>query len=102
MPEPPPVDWTNPCERFAALSKAYYSLVSGALEIEIRTRTLDAEEMVRFSRADLNTLRNEVRVAETACCELIGLPNPNRRFAMPLTYRSRKTPATYDPTDPRG
>ena len=60
------VDWTNPCERFAALSNAYYSLVTGGQETEIRTRTLDAEEMVRFSRADLNALRNELRAAETA------------------------------------
>lgn len=97
-----PVDWTNPCERFAALSKAYYSLVTGALDTEIRTRNLDAEEMVRFSRADLNTLRNEMRAAEAACCALTGAPNPNRRFAMPLTYRSARMPASYDPTDPRG
>ena len=102
MAEQATVDWTNPCERFAALSKAYYNLVSGALESEIRTRTLDAEEMVRFGRADLNTLRNEMRAAETACCAIIGMPNPNRRFAMPLTYRSARAPSTYDPTDPRG
>jgi len=96
------VDWTNPCERFAALSKAYYALITGALETEIRTRNLDAEEMVRFSRADLNTLRNEMRAAETACCALAGAPNPNRRFAMPLTYRPARAPSSYDPSDPRG
>ena len=99
---PDAVDWTNPCERFAALSKAYYSLVTGAQESEIRTRTLDAEEMVRFSKADLNTLRNELRAAETACCAKLALPNPNRRFAIGCTYRPAGYPASYDPTDPRG
>jgi hypothetical protein len=96
------VDWTNPCERFAALSKAYYALITGALETEIRTRTLDAEEMVRFSRTELNALRNEMRAAEAACRALTGAPNPNRRFAMQLTYRPARMPASYDPTDPRG
>jgi hypothetical protein len=96
------VDWTNPCERFAALSNAYYSLVTGGQETEIRTRTLDAEEMVRFSRADLNALRNELRAAETACCAQLGLPNPNRRFAIGCSYRPARYPAPYDSTDPRG
>ena len=96
------VDWTKPCDRFAALSKAYYSLVTGALESEIRTRTLDAEEMVRFSRADLNTLRNEMRIAETACRAELGLANANRRFAIGCSYRPARPPASYDPTDPRG
>lgn len=97
------IDWTNPCERFAALSKAYYSLVSGALEAEILTRTLDAEERVRFSPANLNVLRNEMRSAEAACLAATGAPNPNRRFAIGLSYRpAGRVPATsYDPTDPR-
>jgi hypothetical protein len=33
------VDWTNPCERFAALSKAYYSLVTGGQETEMSIGT---------------------------------------------------------------
>lgn len=99
-----PVDWTNPCQRFQALSNAYFSLISGQQEIEIRTRTLDAEEMVRFTKADINVLRNEMRSAESACAAVNGAPNPNRRHAIGLSYRpARRIPGTsYDPNDPRG
>lgn len=96
------VDWTNPCERFQALSKAYYSLVAGQQEVEIRTRTLDAEEMVRFNTTNINLLRNEMRSAESACLQAQGLPNPNRRFAIGLSYKSAVGQASYDPMDPRG
>lgn len=96
------IDWTNPCDRYQALNKAYFNLVSGALEVEIRTRTLDAEEMVRFSKAEMNVLRNELRSAEAACLASQGLPNPNRRFAIGCSYKPRGYPTSYDPTDPRG
>lgn len=97
-----PIDWTNPCERFQALSKAYYSLVSGSQEVEIRTRTLDAEEMVRFNAANINLLRNEMRSAEAACLKAQGLPNPNRRFAIGLSYKPAVGQSHFDPMDPRG
>lgn len=84
-----PVDWSDPCARAAALREAYFSLLSGGQEAEIRTRTLDAEEMVRFARADLNTLRSEMRRAEDECAAANGAPNPNRRFAISLNYRRR-------------
>lgn len=98
-----PVDWNNACSRFQALQQAYFALVSGSQEVEIRTRTLDAEEMVRFGKADLNVLRNEMRSAETACLAATGQANPNRRFAIGLSYRpAGRIPATsYDPQDPR-
>lgn len=97
------IDWSNPCARFQALQKAYFSLVSGQQEVEIRTRTLDAEEMVRFNQANLNVLRIEMRSAESACAASNGVPNPNRRHAIGLSYRpAGRVPATqYDPTDPR-
>ena len=98
-----PVDWNSPCARFQALQSAYFALVSGSQEIEIRTRTLDAEELVRFNQANMNVLRNEMRAAEAACLALTGQPNPNRRFAIGLSYRpAGRIPATsYDPQDPR-
>lgn len=96
------VDWNNPCERYAALNKAYFQLLSGAQEVEIRTRTLDAEEMVRFAKGDMNMLNIQLRSAENACLLSQGLPNPNRRHAIGLSYRRRGYAATYDPTDPRG
>lgn len=97
-----PVDWTDPCQRFQALSTAYYQLIAGLQEVEIKTRTLDAEEMVRFSRADIQSLRAEMRSAESACAKAQGISDPNRRFAIGCTYRPRGYPTSYDPTDPRG
>ncbi len=96
------VDWSDPCQRFAALQKAYFALLSGEREIEIRTRTLDAEELVRFERVNLDDLRVELRNAESACARANGQADPNRRFAIGLGYRRRGYPPGYDPSDPRG
>lgn len=76
------VDWSNPCMRFAALQTAYYSLLTGARETEIRTRTLDAEEMVRFQSADIEKLRIEMQQAQSECARASGQPDPGRRFAI--------------------
>lgn len=97
------VDWNNPCARFQALQSAYFALVSGQQEVEIRTRNLDAEELVRFNPTNMNALRIEMRSAESACAAANGVRNPNQRHAIGLSYRpAGRVPATqYDPTDPR-
>lgn len=79
------VDWTDPCAKAAALRSAYYTLISGGSEQEIRTRTLDAEEVVRFNAADKDSLLVELTAAESECARCTGQPDPNRRFRM--TYR---------------
>jgi len=79
------VDWTDPCARANALRGAYYTLLSGAQEQEIRTRTLDAEEVVRFNAADKDALLVELTAAESECARCTGQPDPNRRFRM--SYR---------------
>lgn len=76
------VDWTNPCARATALRNAYYALVSGQQEQEIRTRTLDAEELVRFTAADRGVLLAEMRAAEAECAASTGATNTNRRVAI--------------------
>lgn len=81
------VDWTNPCQRFAALQKAYYAILSGNRETEIRTRTLDAEEMVRFQQVDIEKLRIEMQAAERDCAISQGRPNPNRRRPIGARFR---------------
>lgn len=96
------VDWSNACERFQALRSAYFSLVAGQQEVEIRTRTLDAEEMVRFNQAKLDVLRNEMRAAEAECAAVTGTPNRNRRYAIGCSYRPARRFPGYDPNDPRG
>jgi hypothetical protein len=76
------VDWSDPCAKAAALTGAYYALLQGQQEIEIRTRTLDAEEVVRFCPANLDALRSEMQAAASACAKASGQPDPNRRFAI--------------------
>mgnify|MGYP001766261332 CR=1 FL=1 len=98
MPDAP-IDWSNPCARFAALQKAYHELLTGARELEIRTRTLDAEDFVRFQAADIEKLRIEMQQAEGECLASQGLPNPRRRVAIGLGYR-RRGPSAID--FPRG
>lgn len=84
------VDWTDPCARANALRGAYYSLLSQQREIEIETRTLDAQERVKFSPGDLGKLETELRAAEGECAAMTGggTTNPNRRFA--ITAGSRR------------
>jgi hypothetical protein len=81
------VDWSDPCARAAALRAAYFELVSGSKETEIETRTLDAQERVRFSAADKQTLLAELRAAEAECAASTGGTNSNRRFAIGCGYR---------------
>ncbi|HYD04729.1 MAG TPA: hypothetical protein VEC60_03345 [Reyranella sp.] len=76
------VDWADPCARATALRSAYYTLLSGGQEVEIRTRTLDAEELVRFTPANRGELLIDLRAAEAECAALTGAPNANRRFAI--------------------
>ena len=75
-----PVNWSDPCARASALGTAYYNLLSGAQEQEIRTRTLDAEEVVRFYATNLQTLWVELVAAQRECSRQTGTPDPNRRF----------------------
>ena len=76
------VDYTDPCARAAALRDAYYRLLSGQQEVELRTRTLDAEETVRFASVNLGELLSELRAAEAACAAATGGTNTGRRFAI--------------------
>jgi hypothetical protein len=50
--------------------------------VEVRTRTLDAEELVRFTAANIDDLRTEMNAAQAACAATTGAANPNRRYAI--------------------
>ena len=82
-----PVNWEDPCARATALRAAYFSMISGQHEIEIRTRTLDAEEMVRFDRADVTRLQNEIAAAERECALVQGRKPVSRRHAITAGFR---------------
>jgi hypothetical protein len=81
------VDWSDACARATALRTAYFELVSGTKAIEIETRTLDAQEKVRFTTADKQTLLAALRAAEAECAASTGGANTNRRFAIGMSYR---------------
>jgi hypothetical protein len=82
------VDWTDPCAKAAVLRTAYYALMTGTRETEIRTRTLDAEDFVRFQTVDAGKLQIELQAAERECARRCGKPDPNRRFAITAGDRS--------------
>jgi hypothetical protein len=87
------VDFSDPCQRFAALRDAYYNLISGANESLIRYKGPNGEQEVRFGPAsrraeDRNGKRGKrLRVAN-------GAANPNRRYAIRAGARRRRGPST--------
>ncbi|UDL95498.1 hypothetical protein LGH83_04555 [Lichenihabitans sp. PAMC28606] len=86
------VDWTDPCARAAALTSAYYAILSGDREQRIRTRTLETETDVTFAASNVTVLRDEMIAAQNACDIANGQPDPRRRFAISagsLTSRRR-------------
>lgn len=84
------VDWLDPCQRAAALTTAYYRLLSGEREIEIQTRTDDALEVVKFQPGNIDALRSEMQDAQDACAAAqAGRPQTNKRFAIRASFRRR-------------
>lgn len=83
-----PIDWSDPCARALALTNAYYAALAGEREVEIRTRTFDAEELVRFLPVDIEKLRIEMQSAQSECAKARGMRDPNRRFAITAGSRS--------------
>ncbi len=95
------IDWTDPCARARILTIAYTEALIGTREVEIRTRTHDAEDLVKFLPVDIEKLRIEMQQAQSACARATGRVDPNRRFPIRLGYR-RLGPSVPDPYDPRG
>ncbi len=95
------IDWTDPCARARVLTMAYHEALVGNREIEIRTRSHDAEDLVRFLPVDVEKLRIAMQSAQSDCAQATGMRDPNRRFPIRLGYR-RAAPAVPDPYDPRG
>lgn len=76
------IDWEDPCAKYAALRNAYYSLLSGGVEILIRYKGPESEEEVRYAATKLDVLKLEMISAQAECSAATGTPNPNRRFAI--------------------
>lgn len=83
------VDWSNPCSRATALRDAYYNLISGQQEVEIIAKSNDGEQMVKFAKADLTTLKAEWQRAEDECQTASGQTPAPRRSAISLGARRR-------------
>lgn len=79
-----PVDWTNPCAAAAALSAAYFKLLSGGLAETVRF----TDREVRWTRAKIDDLRAEKDRQEDLCAQQNG-GTVRRRFA--ITASSRRT-----------
>lgn len=76
------VDFSDPCQRYAALRDAYYTLISGANESLIRIKGPNGEQEVRFGAGNIDALKQEMIAAEGACALSTGATNPNRRYAI--------------------
>ena len=97
------VDWDDPCARARVLNIAYHEALTGNREIEIRTRTHDAEELVKFLPVDIEKLRIAAQAAQSECARATGAPDPNRRFPIRLGWRRAVPRRDYsNPDDPRG
>lgn len=86
-------DFSDPCQRFAALRDAYYLLISGAQESLVRYKGPNGEQEVRFGPGNVDALKSEMNSAEGACAVVNGTTNPNRRYAIRAGARR---PRAYD------
>lgn len=75
-------DFSDPCQRAAALRDAYFNLISGANESLIRIKGPNGEQEVRFGPGKLELLKSEWEAAENACAVQNGTANPHRRYAI--------------------
>lgn len=75
-------NWSDPCAAAAALSAAYYKVLSGGAAESVRF----ADREVRYTRANLSELRAEKDRMEDACAEQSG-NSVRRRFAMTASSR---------------
>lgn len=89
-PPPPPsgINWSDPCDRAAALWDAYNRLVSGTQESDVTYQANGVTRRVRYSQANLAYLLNAIREAENECAIQEGRPPVRRRFA--ITAGSRR------------
>jgi hypothetical protein len=84
-----PVDWSNPCEKAAELSRIYHlRLTAGAVKV-VRTKSADSEREAQWYQSDMSLLRAEMQRAEDECRAQQGLPPIRRRFA--ITAGSRRS-----------
>jgi hypothetical protein len=62
------VDYSDPCAAHAALRSAYYAMLGGsrAEEVEFAIQS-GGTRRVRYVKADINALREEVRRLEALC-----------------------------------
>lgn len=68
------VDYSKPCERAAALSKAYYDLLAGKQVTSVSF----SDRAVSYSAASIDVLEQEMRRAE-AECKALTTGTPTRR-----------------------
>lgn len=83
------VDWNDPCQRAIALRAAYYRLISGEAESQIRYSTSEGEQEVRFQKIEIQRLKDELDAADGECALMNGtaVPPRSRRYAIRGGYR---------------
>lgn len=82
-------DWTNPCQRAAALTSAYYEIIAGGSAASIEYAANGVSRKVTFSFSNVEALRRQMIEAEDQCAIATGGPRRNRRFAIGSGARRR-------------
>lgn len=76
-----PVDWTDPCARYAALRTAYFEAARGQRK-SIHFQSGDTSQSVEYSPADMSVLKTEMDTAQRECQLAQGVAAPPQRFAI--------------------
>jgi hypothetical protein len=83
-------DWSDPCQRFTALSDAYYQLIAGGKAASVEYSANGVQRKVTFSFANISALRRAMLSAQDACDVANGAATrPARRFAIEAGSRRR-------------
>jgi hypothetical protein len=75
-------DWTDPCQRFAALSLAYYQLISGVNPASVEYSANGVARKVTYSFANIDALRRQMLASQDACDIATGARRTARRHAI--------------------
>lgn len=80
------IDWDDPCATLASLREAYEKILTGSQEERVRF----SDREVQYSKADIATLRDEIRRYDALCADATNAgTGKRRRFAVTAGTRRR-------------
>lgn len=79
---PTKTDWDDPCAAYEKLRDTYYRLIQGEQEASMQYMANGQTRTFSYSKADLQTLKNEMQTAQAACEAKNNGTRPRRRHAI--------------------